>query len=68
MKATESTKAAHELLDAFANDLVVKGYAEALRAMQVKSEEEGWWNAELGLAIEDAWGHLKIAMERAARR
>lgn len=68
MMANDNTRAAHELLDNFAHNLDVQGYLTSLEAMQRKSEEDGWWNTELGNAVEDVWGHLKIAVERAERR
>lgn len=66
--STDATREAHDLLVKFATDPVITDYLTRLEAMQRTSEEEGWWNKDLGLAVEDVWGHLKIAVERGRRR
>jgi hypothetical protein len=68
MMANDNTRAAHELLVKFATDPLVTDYLARLEAMQRTSEEDGWWNTDLGLAVEETWGHLKIAIERGRRR
>jgi hypothetical protein len=65
---TNATIEAHTLLVSFATSPAVKEYLRNLERLQRKSEEEGWWNKDLGIAVEDVWGHLKIALERAERR
>lgn len=68
MKATEATKAAHALLGDMATSPVIIDYIRRLEHLQRVSEEENWWNTDLGIAVEDAMGHLRLARERAERR
>lgn len=67
-QATDCTKEAHELLRHIAEDMALGSTIIQLDAIQRKSEEEGWWDKDLGYAIETTLGHLRMALDAATRR
>jgi hypothetical protein len=67
-RATESTTEAHELLAEIAASPRLAEWIERLEKMQRTSEEEGWWDKDLGLAVEYTLGYARMFKGRAEKR
>lgn len=65
---TDYTVAAHRLLDEIANDAQLAAWIKNLETLQRKSEEENWWNQDLGVAVENTLGYLRMGRAAASGR
>ncbi len=66
--STKGTKEAHRLLAEIAADPKLASWVKQLETLQRVSEEENWWNLDLGLAVENAMGNLRAGRDAAANR
>lgn len=66
--STKATKEAHALLAEIASDPKLAAWIKRLEALQLVSEDENWWNLDLGLAVENTMGNLRSGRDAAANR
>lgn len=66
--ASDNTREAHDVLANIAESQILAGWIADLSRLQLASEDEGWWEKDLGIAIEYTLGYAKMLRDRAAAR